>query len=71
MLLSGVETSDYQYSITSTDALPLSYRRLVAAKAIKLGLWDKPSLTWFSKFVNLLCRKLTEVIIKFSSFGST
>ena len=27
--------------ITSSDALPLSYRRLVGAKAIKLGSWDK------------------------------
>ena len=27
--------------ITSLDALPLSYRRLVGAKAIKLGSWDK------------------------------
>ena len=27
--------------ITSSDALPLSYRRLVGAKAIKLGTWDK------------------------------
>ena len=26
---------------TSSDALPLSYRRLVGAKAIKLGSWDK------------------------------
>ena len=29
--------------ITSLDALPLSYRRLVGAKAIKLGSWDKHS----------------------------
>ena len=27
--------------ITSSDALPLSYRRPVGAKAIKLGSWDK------------------------------
>ena len=27
--------------ITRSDALPLSYRRLVGAKAIKLGSWDK------------------------------
>ena len=27
--------------ITSSDALPLSYRRLVGAKAIKLGSWNK------------------------------
>ena len=27
--------------ITSSDALPLSYRRLVGAKAIDLGSWDK------------------------------
>ena len=29
--------------ITSSDALPLSYRRLVGAKAIKLGSWNKPN----------------------------
>ena len=27
--------------ITNLDALPLSYRRLVGAKAIKQGSWDK------------------------------
>ena len=27
--------------VTSIDALPLSYRRLVGAKAIELGLCDK------------------------------
>ena len=31
----------YDLPITSSDALPLSYRRLVGAKAIKLGSWDK------------------------------
>ena len=31
----------YDLLITSSDALPLSYRRLVGAKAIKLGSWDK------------------------------
>ena len=30
-----------KHAITSSDALPLSYRRLVGAKAIKLGSWDK------------------------------
>ena len=29
------------FPITSLDALPLGYRRLVGAKAIKLGSWDK------------------------------
>ena len=29
----------YDLPITSSDALPLSYRRLVGAKAIKLGSW--------------------------------
>ena len=29
--------------ITSSDALPVSYRRLVGAKAIKLGSCDKKS----------------------------
>ena len=31
----------YDLSITSSDALPLSYRRLEGGKAIKLGSWDK------------------------------
>ena len=31
----------YDLQITSSDALPLSYRRLVGAKAIKLGSCDK------------------------------
>ena len=35
---SNLRPSDY---CTSSDALPLSYRRLVGAKAIKLGSWDK------------------------------
>ena len=38
MLLSGI-VPDLQ--VTILDALPLSYRRLVGAKAIKLGSWDK------------------------------
>lgn len=43
----------------------------MGVKVIKLGLWDKFSLIWFSKFVNLLvCRKLMEIIMKFSLFGS-
>ena len=33
---SNLRPSDY----LSLDALPLSYRRLVGAKAIKLGSWD-------------------------------
>ena len=31
----------YDFPITSSDALPLSYRRLVGDKAIKLGSCDK------------------------------
>ena len=31
----------YDLPITSSDALPPSYRRLMGAKAIKLGSWDK------------------------------
>ena len=31
----------YDLPITSSDALPLSYRRLEGVKAIKLGSWDK------------------------------
>ena len=34
----------YDLPITSSDALPLSYRRLVGAKAIKPGSWDKHAL---------------------------
>ena len=37
----------YDLPITSSDALPLSYRRLVGAKAIKLGSWDKQSMHIF------------------------
>ena len=33
----------YDLPITSSDALPLSYRRLVGAEAIKPGSWDKLS----------------------------
>ena len=35
------QESTYDLPITSSDALPLSYRRLVGAKAIKLDSWDK------------------------------
>ena len=36
-----IRSQTYDLPITSSDALPLSYRRLVGAKAIKLGSWDK------------------------------
>ena len=37
----------YQESITSSDALPPSYRRFVGAKDIKLGLWNThPAHCW-------------------------
>ena len=39
VLLSGVEP--YNLPIIGSNALPLSYTRLVGAKAIKLGSWDK------------------------------
>ena len=39
VLPTGVEPKNLP--ITSSDALALSYRRLVGAKAIKLGSWDK------------------------------
>ena len=32
----------YELLVASTDALPLSYRMLVSAKATKLGSCDKP-----------------------------
>ena len=35
------DTGIHVLPITSLDALPLSYRRLEGAKAIKLGSWDK------------------------------
>ena len=35
------ECSYQEYNLRPSDALPLSYRRLVGAKAIKLGSWDK------------------------------
>ena len=35
------ESNRYDLPITSSDALPLSYMRLVGAKAIKLGSCDK------------------------------
>ena len=31
----------YDFPITSSDALPLSYRRLVGENAFVLGSWDK------------------------------
>ena len=36
-----IRSRTYDFPITTSDALPLSYRRLVGAKAIKLGSWDK------------------------------
>ena len=36
----GKGNSECFYQLGS-DALPLSYRRIVGAKAIKLGSWDK------------------------------
>ena len=35
------QESNLRPPITSSDALPLSYRRLVGAKAIKLGSWNR------------------------------
>ena len=35
-----VEVRLYNLPITGLDARPLSYRRLVGDKAIKLGSWD-------------------------------
>ena len=31
----------YDLPITSSDALPLNYRRLVGAKVVNLGSWDR------------------------------
>ena len=41
ILSSPNRSRTYDRPITSSDALPLSYRRLVGAKAIKLGSCDK------------------------------
>ena len=38
----------YDLPITSSDALPLSYRRLVGAKAIKLGSCEKHPVYCYS-----------------------
>ena len=48
----------YDLPITSSDTLPLSYRRLVGAKAIKLGSCDKHVLFCCSTQSN--SEKLTE-----------
>ena len=40
MLLSGVKPTK-DLPISSSDAIPLSYRRLMGTKDIKLGSWDK------------------------------
>ena len=39
--ISPNRSQTYDLPVTSSDALPLSYRRLVGAKAIKQGSWDK------------------------------
>ena len=36
-----IRRQTWDLPITNSDALPLSYRGLVGAKAIKLGSWDK------------------------------
>ena len=36
-----IRSPTYDLPITSSDALPLSYRRLVGAEAIEIGSWDK------------------------------
>ena len=46
----------YDLPITSSDALPLSYRRLVGAKAIELGSWDKhPAYCWIRMSMSGIC----------------
>ena len=39
-----VRSRTYNLPITSSDALPLSYRRLVGAKAIKLGSYSSTNI---------------------------
>ena len=48
----------YDLLVTSPGALPLSYRRLVGAKAIKLGPCDKHPVCCFFNTVNLHVHKL-------------
>ena len=38
---SPIRSRTYDLPITSSDALPLSYRRLLGPWAIKLGTWGK------------------------------
>ena len=40
---------------TSSDAIPPSYRRLVGAKAIKLGSYDKHPVYCYKDFIGLEC----------------
>ena len=54
----------YDLPITSSDGLPLSYRRLVGAEAIKLGSWDKQALTTLSLFLMEFRLPLQQVTFK-------
>ena len=61
----------YDLPITSLDALPLSYRRLVGAKAVKLGSWDCSVLRQraLSSYWYILELFLVDNVLLFYDFG--
>ena len=48
-----IRAEPYSLPITSSDVLALSYRRLVGAKAIKPGSWDKHPVYCYDWIVNV------------------
>ena len=57
----------YHLPITSSDALQLSYRRLVGAKAIKLGSWNKHTSCSSSVLKTIAQIFLHTLIIQYAS----
>ena len=62
---SSYQEPNLRPSNTSSDALPLSHRRLVEAKSIKLGSWDKHNglNTEFLANISMELKKI--IIIKY------
>ena len=56
MLLSGDQPKTFRL-------LPLSYRRLVEAKTIKLGSWDKLAISVFNQIKLQLARLIIKVAL--------
>ena len=54
---SPVRSRTQDLSITCSDALPLSNRRLVGAKAIKPGSWDKLNILHTARIGMSMCCK--------------